>query len=435
MSQRTLIRGGCVLTLGAITQNFAKADVLIEDDKVAEIGSDLRVRDADVVDAADTIVMPGFVDTHRHSWKSLFRNTGGEPSSEIGVEHHQPDDVYAATLAGLLGAVEAGTTTVVDWADIPIGTEYVEAALQAHSDAGIRTVFVHSAPASDVPIDLEPTLQQLVVDYPSNGTALTTIALGPGGMDSEGSTAEWTLARGLGVRIHAHAGVQPSHKGAVARLGEQGLLGADVTLVHCVHLNDEDLDAIASNGVSVALTPSTEMADGLGIPPLQSLLDREIAPGLGVDNERIAPGDILAQMRVMNSLQHAAYFDLKLSGKAGLPNLLTTRDMIRYATAQGASAVGLGDVTGSLEVGKQADVIVLRTDRPNIFPINDPIGAVVWGVDTSNLDSVFVAGRALMRNGKLSADVDRARALALSARDRVASAAGFLTDASTRWAR
>jgi cytosine/adenosine deaminase-related metal-dependent hydrolase len=157
-------------------------------------------------------------------------------------------------------------------------------------------------------------------------------------------------------------------------------------------------------------------------------LNRGIQPGLAVDDELLAPGDLIAQMRLANSVQHAAYFDLKLAGKAGLPNLLTTRDVIRYATIEGARTVGLGDVTGSLEPGKQADIIVFRTDRPNIYPINDPIGAVVWGVDTSNLDWVFVGGRALMRNGELEADVARARGLAAAAHDRVMGAAGLLAE-------
>jgi cytosine/adenosine deaminase-related metal-dependent hydrolase len=173
------------------------------------------------------------------------------------------------------------------------------------------------------------------------------------------------------------------------------------------------------------------MTDGMGAPPVQALLDHGIDFGLGVDNVTEAPSDIFAQMRATISLQHATFFDLKLAGKAGLPNMMTTRSSIKQATIHGATAVGLGDVTGSLEPGKQADIIMLRTDRPNILPVNDPIGAVVWGMDTSNLDSVFVAGRALMSNGVLAGDVSRARSLADAAFRRVASSAGLLTDTTT----
>jgi cytosine/adenosine deaminase-related metal-dependent hydrolase len=134
----------------------------------------------------------------------------------------------------------------------------------------------------------------------------------------------------------------------------------------------------------------------------------------------MAPGDLFAQIRATISLQHATYFESKLAGKAGLPKLLTTREVIRYATIDGARAVGLGEVTGSLEVGRQADIVVLRTDRPNIFPINDPIGAVVWGMDTSNVDWVFVAGNPVVREGAVVSDIDRIRRLAMTARQQVA---------------
>ena len=200
-----------------------------------------------------------------------------------------------------------------------------------------------------------------------------------------------------GRRIHAHAGTAAAAGGEVAELGRRGLLGPDVTLSHCTRLSDADFDAIAASSTAVALTPASDMAGGVGPPPVQQLIDRGIRPGLGVGDERLAPGDVFAQMRAVISVQHATSFDLKLAGKGGVPNLLGTRDVIRYATVDGARVAGLADITGSLSPGKRADVIVLRADRPNIAPVNDPIGAVVWGMDTSNIDWVFVGGAAAGR--------------------------------------
>jgi cytosine/adenosine deaminase-related metal-dependent hydrolase len=216
----------------------------------------------------------------------------------------------------------------------------------------------------------------------------------------------------------------------VAALGARGLLGEDVTLVHHIALDGADLDAIAASGAAVSLAPSNEMAAGAGPLPIQQLIDHDIRPGLGVGDERLTPGDMFAQMRATISLQHATVFDRKLMGKAGLPRLMSTRDVIRFATVEGARVAGLGQLTGSLEPGMEADVVMLRTDRPNIFPINDPIGAVVWGMDTSNIDRVFVGGRLMMRDGVLEADLDRIRASAASARDRVAVAAGLVVGAA-----
>jgi len=426
---RTLLSGGCVLTLGAKTPNFTRADVLIDGETVAEIGIGLRARDAEHVDATDTIVMPGFVDTHRHAWRSLSRNDGaGPPDSGTagGSDAFRPEDVYAATLIGLLGAVEAGISTVVDWS-LRSEDALVDAALQAHADAGLRTVFVHNRPAgTEDQGSTAPATRQLMARLTEAAGPLTTIAFGsavPSANDLARVEPEWTVARELGLRIHAHAERETSLYGAIAELARRGLLGEDVTLVHC-SLDDEDVEAIASSGASVSLAPSAEMAGHIGTPPIQSLIDRDIRPGLGVDEERLTPGDLFAQMRATISMQHATVFDRKLAGKSGVPRLMSTRDVIRHATVDGARAAGLGRVTGSIEPGKQADIVVLRTDRPNIFPINDPIGAVVWGMDTSNVDRVFVSGRAVMRGGVLDADVTRARNLATVARRRMTESSG-----------
>ncbi len=427
VTSKILLRGGCVLTLGARTPNLTQADVLIDGAVVAEVGQGLRARDAEQVDATDTIVMPGFVDTHRHVWTSLFRNIG-EPSSNgdarasVGYHFH-PEDVYAATLIGLLGAAEAGITTVVDWSPIRSGDGSAEAALQAHADAGVRTVFVHATP---------PLRKELVARLTAAAGSATSIAFGADlPVSAElGSVADaWALARELGLRIHAHAGSESSGRGVIAAAAGRGLLGDDVTLVHPSGLEEPDVDAIAASGVAVSLAPSGQTA-GRGSPPIQQLIDRDIRPGLGVDDERLAPGDLFAPMRAAIALQHATVFDLKLAGKAGVPKLMSTRDAIRFATVDGARVAGLHGVTGSLEPGMQADVIVLRTDRPNIFPINDPIGAVVWGMDTSNVDWVFVGGRTVMRAGALVADVARARSLATAARERVTAAAGLVVGAA-----
>jgi cytosine/adenosine deaminase-related metal-dependent hydrolase len=432
VTNRILIKGGCVLSMDRSVGNHTEADVLVEDGVIREIGPGLRARDAEVIPAFDTIVMPGFVDAHRHAWKTLFRNHGGGGAGERPIgpaiygPHYGPDDVYAATLVGLLGAAEAGVTTVVDWADILVDDTFLEAVVQAHADSGIRTVLAHASPAWLETKEVDTSR----IDGVDDGRV--THAYGsadPSRFDIDRVASDWAAARQAGLRIHAHVGRDASDAGGVTRLSSRGLLGEDVTLVHCTNLDAHDLDAIASSGTRVALTPANEMAAGYGAPPLQGLIDRDVRPGLGVGNEVEVPGDMFAQMRAAHSLQHATLFDLKLAGKAGVPNLLSTREVIKYGTIDGARAAGMADVTGSLTPGKQADVLVLRADRPNIAPINDPIGAVVWGMDTSNIDTVLVGGEAVVRNGELVADVAPVRDLAMVAQRRVATAAGLLVAA------
>jgi cytosine/adenosine deaminase-related metal-dependent hydrolase len=393
---RTLLKGGCVLSLDRKVGNFRVADVLIEDDRIADVGPDLRSRGAEIVDASDTIVMPGFVDSHRHTSESLFRGIGDAEPGDTGV--FSADDLYTATLIGLLGAAEAGVTTVVDWCDLT-SEDHLSSTIQAHDEARLRTVLVQSG--------TDPRAWRR-----DDKPLLTALAVGPVSIE------DWPRARDLGLHIHAHAGV-----GTEAGRPEvlTSVLGGDVTLIHCTGFEDLDLDQVGSAGASIVLTPSADMAGGVEPLQVQKLVDRGIRPGLGIDTERRGPGDLFAQMRAAISLQHATLFDLKLAGKAGIPKLLTTREVIRYATIDGARAVGLGELTGSLTPGKQADVTVLRADRPNIYPINDPIGAVVWGMDTSNVDWVFVAGVAVKREGRLVADLGRVAEMAADARERVLS--------------
>ena len=233
MTSKILLSGGCVLTLGAKTPNFAKADVLVEGGTITEIGTGLRARDAELVDATDTIVMPGFVDTHRHAWRSLSRNVGAWPpgGETAGAgDAFLPEDVYAATLIGLLAAIEAGITTVVDWSSIRPDDALEDAALQAHADSGLRTVFVHAARSgTEDQGSTASAIRRLVARLGEATGPLTTIAFGsgvPGANDLERVTAEWAVARELGLRIHAHADPETSGPGAIAELARRGLLGA-----------------------------------------------------------------------------------------------------------------------------------------------------------------------------------------------------------------
>ena len=412
MKGKVLIKSGTVLSLDRAVGNIVGADVLIEDGIISEVRPSLRARNALVIDAADTIVMPGFVDAHRDLRQSLTRNLAAPDDADLSASL-TPDDVYAATLVGLLQALEAGITTVVDWGEIADDAADLEAAMSAHADSGVRTVLVRSAPGAT----------------PSADTTLAGSSPALIEAELDAVAAHWTRVRAEGKRIHARAGTTASTQGEVAELGRRGLLGPDVTLSGCSTLSDADFDAIAASSTAVVLTSLSDMTGGSGLPPLQQLVDRGIHAGLGTGDAQLTSGDMFAHMRTAISVQHARAFEPKRAGDGPvLRQLLSTRDMIRYATVYGARAAGLSSVTGSLTPGKRADLIVLRADRPNIAPVNDPIAAVVWGMDTSNVDWVLVGGTALVEHGTLTTDVARARALATEAQRHVTGPAGRLAD-------
>jgi 5-methylthioadenosine/S-adenosylhomocysteine deaminase len=217
-------------------------------------------------------------------------------------------------------------------------------------------------------------------------------------------------------------------KGKVQEFGEMGpeLLKDDTTYIHCTTLNDIEIQMIVDSGGTVSLASPVEMMMGHGIPPTQRFLDRGLRPSLSVDVETNVPGDMFTQMRSILSLQHALVFNQRLNGNGNAPDLLTARDALEFATIEGARANGLEDKVGTLTPGKEADIIMLRTNRINVMPINDPIGAVVWGMDTSNVDTVFVAGKVLKRHGKLiDVDMNKLQQLVYESRDYVIKKARF----------
>lgn len=442
MADKTLLKSGIVLTLDKKVGNFHQADVLIEGTKIAAVGPNLNVEGAEVIDASDMIVMPGFVDTHRHVWEGILRNIAtdlpleGEAGYRSAVLNtlapaYRPEDAYVGNLVGLYGAIDAGVTTILDWSHIQATREHGDAVIKALQESGIRAVFAYGYPAWKEPDPQQDTwVREIAKQYFSSKDQLLTFALAPQGPEFtslEVAKANWSLARELNARITVHVGVGAAGKqGKLAAMGRLGLLKDDTTYVHGTTLSDEEIKMIADTGGTISVSASSEMMMGHGLPPIQKFIDAGLRPSLSVDVETNMPNDMFTQMRTVNSLQKAVIFEKKLARKGGLPAFLSARDVIEFATIEGARANGLLDKTGTLTPGKQADLIMLRTDRPNILPVNDPISAVTWGMDTSNVDSVFVAGRALKRDGRLlNVDLNALMQKAYVSRDHVISKAGF----------
>jgi cytosine/adenosine deaminase-related metal-dependent hydrolase/ribose/xylose/arabinose/galactoside ABC-type transport system permease subunit len=432
---RTLIRGGTVLSLDPKVGDFANADVLIEGDRIVAVGPNLANGSAEVIDASSMIVMPGFVDTHRHIWEGLLRNIGTDVplegrSSYISFVLHKlapafrPEDAYIGNLVSALGAIDAGITTLLDWSHIQGSPAHTDAVIQALKDSGLRAVFAYGFPWWGKWEERQPSwFVRAATEYFSSKDQKLTLALaapGPEFTDFEVSRDHWKLAREAGARITTHVGVGSYGQDAkVQEMGEAGLLGPDTTYIHCTTLNDTEIQMIVDTGGTVSLASPVEMMMGHGMPPIQKFLDRGLPPSLSVDVETNVPSDLFNQMRSVLALQRAS------ATAQGKPPM-STRDVLACATIEGAKANGLDAKVGTLTPGKQADVILLRTDRINVTPLNDPATAVVAGMDTGNVDTVLIAGRVMKRNGELlHVDWPAVRRMAAESRDHVVSKSGF----------
>jgi 5-methylthioadenosine/S-adenosylhomocysteine deaminase len=440
--RRLLIRDGCILSLDPMVGNFKKADMLVEGSKIISVAPKIDAGDAEVIDAANIIVMPGFVDTHRHNWEGILRNIGTDVPLEGDASYlafilnvlapaYRPEDAYAGTLISALGAINAGVTTILDWSHIQATREHADGVIQALQESGIRGVFAYGNPWWKAPdVDQAEWFRQVAKQYFSSKDSLLTLGFAPPGPEFtplDMAKENWMLAREFDAHLTVHVGVGSfGQHGKLAELGRADYLGPDTTYIHCTTLSDEEIQMIVDTGGTASLACPVEMLMGHGMVPIQRFLDRGLRPSLSVDVETNVPGDMFTQMRTVMALQHALIFDQKLQGKQNLPGIISTRDVLESATVEGARANNLQDKIGTISPGKEADFIMLRTDLVNVMPVNDPIGAVVMGMDTSNVDSVFIGGKALKRKGQLlNIDMERVSKMVLDSRDYVVQKSGF----------
>lgn len=441
MSQRLLISNGYVVPVDPQVGN-RRADVLVENGKITAIGTGLPTGDAEVIDATGTVVIPGFVDTHRHTWQTAVR--GLLPSCTldeyIGVMIaklggiYRAEDVYVGNLIGSLEALNAGITTLVDWSHCNNTPEHADAAIRGLTEAGIRSMYAHGTPArldylADASKPHPEDARRVREQYFSSSDGLLTFALalrGPGFGPAEVYEKDWQLARELDARITVHAGMRVTglRTEPINDLQRSGLLGPDTTYVHVNELSEDEFKLVADSGGTVSIAPYVEMIMGHGHPPTSRSLAAGLAPALSVDVVSTVPGDMFTQMRTTLAQDRIQSFgdDPDVPFQA----TLTAEDVLQFATRNGAAACGLDHRTGTLTVGKDADIVLIRADSINTMPLVDPVSTVVTSADTSNVDTVIVGGEIRKRDGKLvGVDMARLRTLAENSRDWVIAEAGL----------
>jgi len=431
-----LIKGGCVLTLDRSIGDFEEADVLVERGKISAVRPNIAAADAEVIDAKNMIVAPGFVDTHRHMWQGILRNVLPDGSlddyiatvQKIFGANYTPEDVYAGDYFSALGAVDSGVTCILDWSHIHNTPAHTDAAIKALTDSGVRAVFAYGnaqtpdgrwweAKGSKYPDDIARLRKQ----YFSSDDQLVTLYMAAPSGTPEQILPCFKAARDVGARVTIHVGVGERGRAALLeKLNAANALSSDTTYIHCCTLNDTEWKLIRDTGGTVSIAGYVETLMGHGSPPIQKAIDLGIRPSLSVDVETSVPNDFFAQMRTIFSLQKKDVWDRRLAGDKNPPKFLTVREVLEFATIEGARANGLERRIGTLTPGKAADIILLRTDRLNVMPMNNAVGAVVTSMGPQNVDTVLIDGKLMKRNGQLvGVDFDRLARLGNEARDRL----------------
>jgi len=433
-----LIKGGCVLTLDRTVGDFEQADVLIEGGKISAVRASISAPNAEVIDASRMIVMPGFVDTHRHMWQGILRNVLPDGSLDdyrnvvqrtFGAKY-TPDDVYAGDLFSALGAIDSGVTCIMDWSHIHNTPDHSDAAIKALAESGVRAVFAYGNPQNETGRYWEmkghkfpEDIARLRKQYFSSEDQLLTLYMAAPSVAPELILEAFKAARDVGARITIHVGVGEFGRNALLeKLNAEKALRSDTTYIHCCTLNDTEWKLIRDTGGTISIAGYVETLMGHGNPPIQKAIDTGIRPSLSVDVETSVPNDFFQQMRTIFSLQKNEVWARRLAGDKNPPKFLTVRDVLEFATIEGARANGLDRKIGTLTPGKDADIILLRTDRLNVMPMNNAVGAVVTSMGPQNVDTVLIAGKVVKRNGQLvGVDFDRLVRLGDEARDRLYS--------------
>jgi 5-methylthioadenosine/S-adenosylhomocysteine deaminase len=464
MTDRMLIKGGIVLTQDPALGEMAGADVLIEGDRIAAVGHGLSADGAQVIDAAGDIVIPGFIDTHRHTWETSIRTCA--PDYTLGAyfaaildqfaPRYRPDDVFAANQWGALECVNAGITTLVDWSHIMNTPDHADAAIAGLQATGLRSVFAFGFPNTSIQAwwfgpDYGGSVERIDGDdarrvrsqYLSDDQALITMALATRGTNfckPDVVRYEWELAKELDINVTVHVAMDRFGytKGQLRALKEMDLLYPNTTYIHSSHLFDDEWQMVADSGGNVSLAPQIELQMGHGWAPAQKADKLGIPVGLSSDVATTAPSDQFTQMHAIfaaeRGLRHQVSWDEDLDGNVPTSDLINVRQVLRWATLDGAKVAGIADRTGSITPGKKADVVIIDGGAVNVAPVIDPVAAVVLAADISNVETVIVDGVVRKRHHRLLADLTNPRTLVEASRDYLVSQVepqpGWLTKVS-----
>jgi cytosine/adenosine deaminase-related metal-dependent hydrolase len=420
--QRTLISGGHVVSMDPAVGDLPTGDVLVEDGVIVAVAPSLDVTDAEVLDATGHVVLPGLVDTHRHTWQSVVRGLCGDwtlGDYYFGIRlaispAMTPDDVHLGQVLGGADALHAGVTTLLDFSHTNNTPAHSDAAIAGIRESGVRAAHCHgffeSRPADPQfgsHADRIRDFARLAGQHFPDPRGLVTLGVSLSevfGQPWQLTLDELALAREHGALVVTHTGCVwgSAVTGGIRELDAAGLLGPNIVHVHCNTLDDEEWAALARTGGKVSISVETELNMGMGRPVFERCRRHGIAPTLSADVISLNSGDLWHEMRFgLGFDRWDATHALNLSGR--MPETVTTtaREALTWTTVNAAAAMGMGDRIGSLTPGKRADVVLVGGDSFEMHPRPDVYGSLVFQTTVADVRTVLVDGRVVKRDGVL----------------------------------
>jgi 5-methylthioadenosine/S-adenosylhomocysteine deaminase len=439
MTNEILCKGGFVLSMDPDIGDLPKGDVHIADGRIVRVGVDLEAPNAEVIDAAGKIVLPGLVDGHRHVWQSTLRGVAADwtlPQYLVEARSmycgcFDAEDAYLGNYLGGVESIAAGITTVVDHSHLQKSPEISDALVRGLSDSGVAGFFCYglqneldfmSADGGvNVDIDVNAVRGNMMRApdewHDANARRVRDYLLEKGGllrfgialpdaasfMPAEIAASFIDRARNLQPEFitgHWDAMVRDGHYiSNLADLHARGALTKNMAFTHGNHLNDDDCKLLAGAGVGLCTTPDTEC--GMGMGPLQAR--RFVALGgaavLGVDISSYVSADIFKQAYLMLQSER-----MSLAERHGhLPGQVAwrAREALEMATIMGARAIGMDDTIGSIRPGKRADLIVVAPSAASALPLLDPVASLLFYTSPADVETVLIDGKVRKRAGRL----------------------------------
>jgi cytosine/adenosine deaminase-related metal-dependent hydrolase len=403
------------------------ADVLISGQQIAAVGPRLQVPEGTVeVDATGGIVMPGMIDTHRHMWQTAMRGYGADWTlTQYFVWNYlqwgksfRPQDIYAGNLLSAIEAIDAGVTTTVDWSHNLQTIDHAEAAVDALTEVPGRFVLAYgNIQAAPWEWSAAPEFRDFVARrFAGGGTDMLGFQMAfdvPPASPEFPEKAAFEVARDLDVPVTTHAGVwKVTTDDGIRLMHDHGFMNERTVYVHAASLSADSYNRIAATGGSASMSTESEQSAGQGYPPTWKLRQHGIGVSLSMDTSVWWSADLFSAMRATLSADRAReHLEAHNQDETVTHHKLRAEHVVDWATMGGARALGLDAVTGSLEPGKKADVVLIKNDAsPAMFPLLNPYGHVVFQAQRADVHTVIVNGNVVKHDHRLvGSDLGKAR--------------------------
>jgi 5-methylthioadenosine/S-adenosylhomocysteine deaminase len=410
----TLIRGGLLVAMDAAERVIENAAIAISGGEIVALGPaaglEERFQAAETIDASDHIVMPGLINAHTHMADSLFRSLVEDLALEAWLEtlwtaerrFVAADTVRLGADLALAEMIRGGTTTALDMFFYP------ESTAAAAREVGFRLMtgpvyFTFGSPDGKPPEERTESARAWIEEWMREPLLVPCVQTHNHlTVSPEDTQAARALADEYGIWLQTHCSETATEvattreqfgKTPMRHLADLGVLTGRTVLAHCVHLTDEDVALLAGSGAAAVHNPLSNLKLGSGIADIDRLWKAGVPVLLGTDGPVSSNDlDMWTAMRFAGLLQRGVHED---------PTLTPSRDIVRMVTRLAAEALGLGEVTGSLEVGKRADLILIDTRRPHLVPMFDVYSHLVYAVGRDDVSTVLIDGRIVMRERQL----------------------------------